>query len=199
MTQTLYLMRHGETMFNQEHRVQGWVDSPLTEKGIRQAQIAGHYFTDNDITLGSAYCSTAERASDTLELVTDLPYHREKGLREWYFGRFEAQPEFLNPPLPYNDFFATYGGETQTQVTKRLSDTILHLMQHDHHRNILMVSHGGAIACFKRAWDQYAEHQYNGHFGNCSIMIFDFAEDKFSLKGAYIPDFTELDKEFSNR
>lgn len=30
----LYLMRHGETLFNTQKRVQGWCDSPLTEKGI---------------------------------------------------------------------------------------------------------------------------------------------------------------------
>ena len=37
----LYLMRHGETLFNQRRKIQGWCDSPLTEKGIEQAQKAG--------------------------------------------------------------------------------------------------------------------------------------------------------------
>lgn len=50
----LYLTRHGETLFNQLHRIQGASDSPLTEKGIAQAKaarglIAGvefdHYYT----------------------------------------------------------------------------------------------------------------------------------------------------------
>ncbi|WP_165437759.1 histidine phosphatase family protein, partial [Streptococcus ruminantium] len=34
MAKTIYLMRHGETLFNTQKRVQGWSDSPLTEKGI---------------------------------------------------------------------------------------------------------------------------------------------------------------------
>lgn len=39
----LYLMRHGETLFNQRRKIQGWCDSPLTEKGIEQAQKAENY------------------------------------------------------------------------------------------------------------------------------------------------------------
>ncbi len=37
----LYLMRHGQTLFNVLHRKQGWCDSPLTELGIEQARGAG--------------------------------------------------------------------------------------------------------------------------------------------------------------
>ena len=37
MKKTLYLMRHGQTLFNVEHKIQGWCDSPLTEQGIKQA------------------------------------------------------------------------------------------------------------------------------------------------------------------
>ncbi len=40
----LYLMRHGETLFNTQKRVQGWCDSPLTENGIWQAEQAKQYF-----------------------------------------------------------------------------------------------------------------------------------------------------------
>ena len=39
----LYLMRHGETKYNVELRVQGWSDSPLTNKGIKQAEVAREY------------------------------------------------------------------------------------------------------------------------------------------------------------
>ena len=36
MTKKLYLMRHGQTLFNQMHKIQGWCDSPLTEAGIKR-------------------------------------------------------------------------------------------------------------------------------------------------------------------
>lgn len=99
MVKTLYLMRHGETLFNVRHKIQGWCDSPLTANGIAQAKLAGQYFRDQQIQFDHAFCSTAERTSDTLELVTgnSLPYQRLKGLREWGFGVYEGQDEALNP------------------------------------------------------------------------------------------------------
>lgn len=114
MSKTLYLMRHGQTLFNERKKIQGWSDAPLTALGIKQAQVAGEYFRKAQITLEEAYSSTSERASDTLELVTDnqLSYQRVKGLKEWNFGTFEGESEDLNPPLPYNDFFVTFGGES---------------------------------------------------------------------------------------
>lgn len=108
MTTKIYLMRHGQTLFNKLHKIQGASDSPLTAKGIRQAEIARDYFKNEGITFDVAYSSTSERASDTLEIVygQDKDYHRLKGLKEWDFGPFEAESEHLNPSLPYGDFFA---------------------------------------------------------------------------------------------
>ena len=42
MKKTLYLMRHGQTLFNLQHKIQGWCDSPLTKLGIKQAKVAGN-------------------------------------------------------------------------------------------------------------------------------------------------------------
>ena len=102
MKKTLYLMRHGQTLFNVRRKVQGSCDSPLTELGIKQAKVAGQYFENNNITFDHAYCSTSERASDTLELVTNMEYKRLKGLKEWDFGVFEGESEDLNPH--FDDF-----------------------------------------------------------------------------------------------
>ena len=55
MKKTLYLMRHGQTIFNQLHNIQGWCDSPLTPLGIAQAKHAAHYFADNQITFDHVY------------------------------------------------------------------------------------------------------------------------------------------------
>lgn len=92
----LYLMRHGQTFFNQEGLVQGVYDSPLTDLGIEQAKQARAFFEKNGIEFGGIYSSTQERASDTLEIVTGrTDYTRLKGVKEWNFGLFEAQPERL--------------------------------------------------------------------------------------------------------
>lgn len=80
-------MRHGQTLFNLQHKIQGWCDAPLTQLGIEQAKIAGKYFKDNNITFDHAYSSTSERASDTLEIVTDgkMPYTRSKIIKRMEF------------------------------------------------------------------------------------------------------------------
>lgn len=96
MIKRLYLMRHGQTMFNEQHRIQGWCDSPLTELGKRQAKAAGEYFRTHGITFDHAYCSTSERCSDTLELITDMPYTRLKGLKEMFYGQLEGESERLS-------------------------------------------------------------------------------------------------------
>ena len=56
----LYLMRHGETLFNTQKRVQGWCDSPLTENGIWQAEQAKQYFAKKGISFDAVYSSTQD-------------------------------------------------------------------------------------------------------------------------------------------
>lgn len=96
MKKILYLMRHGETLFNVQGKIQGWCDSPLTTNGIKQAKAAAAYYEREGIRFDAACCSTAERASDTLELITSLPYARLKGIREVGFGTFEGEHEYLH-------------------------------------------------------------------------------------------------------
>lgn len=100
MQKTFYLMRHGQTLFNVQGRIQGACDSPLTELGIAQAKAARDYFEQEGIRFDSIYSSTQERACDTAELVTGRKdYIRLKGLKEWNFGSFEAHQEYSI--LPY--------------------------------------------------------------------------------------------------
>lgn len=66
----LCLMRHGETLFNTQGRVQGACDSSLTDLGIQQALLAKDYFNENSIQFDSVYSSTQERATDTAKLVS---------------------------------------------------------------------------------------------------------------------------------
>ena len=193
MAKTLYLMRHGQTLFNLRHKVQGWCDAPLTDFGIYQAKVAGQYFKDAGIIFDDAYSSTQERACDTLELVTDgkIPYKRVKGLKEWNFGTFEGESEDLNPPLPYGDFFVTYGGESQDQVRERMAVTILQLMQETDGQSVLIVSHGGAMANFARAWRKNWRLDDLGHMTNCGILKFTFEDDQFYLEEAIGHDFSD--------
>lgn len=189
MSKTIYLMRHGETLFNQEQRIQGWCDSPLTEKGRRQAQVAGAWLRDHQVHIDSAYCSTQERASDTLSLVCPgLAYTRLKGLKECNFGRFEGQPEYLNPPYPYGDYFVAYGGEAESTVQKRIAETLTHIAETDAAETILAVSHAGACYNFLQqfGWTKFnAEHET---LHNCTMLKYTYENGEFALQAVIHPE-----------
>lgn len=192
MTKTLYLMRHGQTLFNQRHLIQGWCDSPLTKLGIYQAQIAGEYFNHQGIQFDHAFSSTSERACDTLEIATGgtIPYQRIKGLKEWNFGTFEGESEDLNPALPYRDFFVPYGGESESGLQERMNQTISKLMENASGETILMVSHGGSIANFARAWKHYWQVDITSRMTNCCILKFTYTDHIFYLEDVIHHDFS---------
>lgn len=181
---TLYLMRHGETLFNVQHKIQGWCDSPLTEKGKQQAQTAGKYFQDNNITFDAAYCSTSERCSDTLELVTNMPYTRLKGLKEQFYGEMEAESERLNhhlTPKECETFYLQYGGESSNTTRDRMVKTLTQIMSQEGNDTVLAVSHSGACFNFLRAWQDPMEELKKG-FGNCCIFKYAFENNQFTLQ-----------------
>lgn len=199
MGKTLYLMRHGETLFNRLHKIQGWCDAPLTDLGLRQAQLAGDYFRENGIQFDEAYCSTSERASDTLEQITTLPYRRAKGLKEWNFGSFEGELEFLNPPLPYGDFFVNYGGESEDDLRRRDSETLAEIMGEAEGETILAVSHGASCRQFMRQWAHTSQVKQAEGLQNCCILKFDYSIDgTFQLLEIINHDFSIIQKEVAH-
>lgn len=150
MTKTFYLMRHGETLFNTQKRVQGACDSPLTEVGIAQAKAVGEYFAEKGIHFEAVYSSTQERATDTAKLVakTDRVVQL-KGIKEMNFGIFEAQPEMLLPKArpgakSFEDLLVPFGGEDILKVGERVHQTLVETMA-NHDGQCLFVSHGAAM------------------------------------------------------
>lgn len=194
MKKTLYIMRHGQTLFNVRRKIQGWCDAPLTDIGIKQAKCAAKYFKDHHINFDHAYSSTSERACDTLEIVTEnkIPYTRLKGLKERNFGTFEGESEDLNPQLPYGDFFKPYGGENDEEVQKRMVDTITHLMEQEDHENVLIVSHGASIGAFAKTLNMDKFMNEIKKFTNCSILKFEYENHHFELVGVINHDLTHL-------
>ncbi|MBM7642795.1 histidine phosphatase family protein [Streptococcus loxodontisalivarius] len=183
---SLYLMRHGQTLFNQLNLIQGWCDSPLTADGIAQAKTAYNYFSSQNISFDKIYSSTSERCCDTCELASGrTDYTRVKGLKEFNFGRMEGQPEFLHPnrrpdQLTHEDFYLKYDGESADQVQARLNKTITELMnQADADDTVLTVSHAGAIMSFFISLElaDYPEL----HFSNCCIFHYEVEDSQFDL------------------
>ena len=88
----LYLVRHGQTELNVQNILQGWQDSPLTERGREQALATRAAFEARGISFDHAYSSPLGRARHTAELIVgeDLPIEPVDDLREWRLGTLEA-------------------------------------------------------------------------------------------------------------
>lgn len=171
-------------MFNVQKKIQGWCDSPLTENGIAQAKKAGQYFYEHGIIFDHAYCSTSERCSDTLELVTDMPYTRLKGLKENFYGELEGESERLNARLTPKDcetFYLQFGGESSNTTKDRMVRTLTEIMEKQDHSCVLAVSHSGACFNFLRSVQDPMEELQKG-FGNCCIFVYQYDDHQFSLK-----------------
>ena len=160
---TLYFARHGETIWNTQSRMQGRLDTNLTEKGLTQAIALGDLL--RGIPLEKVYISPAPRARRTAELALtagqftpSLPVEIDHRIHEMDLGAWEGlsvdevkaiagenlHAFFFSPP----DFVPTGSGETYAQVSERVAaflDQMEALGQsalengRDHH--ILLVSH----------------------------------------------------------
>ncbi|WP_294976513.1 histidine phosphatase family protein [uncultured Leuconostoc sp.] len=92
----LFFVRHGETYFNKFHKIQGWSDSLLTEKGQLQAIHTGKWI-DGNVKLDRVYSSDLGRTKTTTQLILLENKNRESlsiiyssQLREVFFGSFEG-------------------------------------------------------------------------------------------------------------
>ena len=90
----LVLLRHGESQWNLENRFTGWVDVPLSPKGIEEAKQAGEKL--RGLTFDRAFTSVLTRANETLRLVleaigqTTIPIEKDKALNERMYGDLQG-------------------------------------------------------------------------------------------------------------
>ncbi len=88
----LVLLRHGESQWNQENRFTGWVDVPLSDKGIAEARRAGEVLKQEGYTFDVAFTSVLKRAIKTLWIVLEemdlmwIPVHRSWRFNERMYG-----------------------------------------------------------------------------------------------------------------
>jgi alpha-ribazole phosphatase len=148
---TLYLTRHGETAWNVEKRMQGWKDSPLTEKGENDAKALRKRLETVDFE--AIYTSTSKRAVDTAHLVRGerkIPIYYEENLREIYLGDWEGKTHeeikqfdkdgfdcFWNNPHLYSP----KNGESFEDVQKRAFAAIERIAALHPSGNVLIVTH----------------------------------------------------------
>jgi broad specificity phosphatase PhoE len=156
---TIYYMRHGETDWNVEGRLQGGIDTPLNELGLTQAAHAGRVLADLFVRNGRAASSLAfvasplQRARRTMDLVRselNLPsegYALDDRLREIGYGHWEgstlAQARLSHPELYASRELDKWGavppgGESYASVQLRMRDWYDSLKA-----DTVAVAHGG--------------------------------------------------------
>ena len=184
---TIYLMRHGQTLFNVMDVNQGQCDSPLTAAGIRQAEAARDWFTAHGVRFDAVYSSTAERACDTAEIVSGMPYTRCKGLKEIFLGTREAAPNSTNPAYPYGDYFVQFGGEGLDAFTDRIYGAVADIAAACDGDCILIVTHGMAIRRFLTRVPA-AKDGITGFIGNCGIVRLGYEDGRFTVEEIINPN-----------
>lgn len=133
---TLWLVRHGQTTFNAEGRIQGGCDSPLTDLGQAQAARVGRLLADltQDQAERMVWCSPQGRAQHTARIIAAAmgiaaPLRLEPRIRELELGSWEKRtPAEINAETPgaclrgqIPDWcFRSPDGETQGQIEGRL-------------------------------------------------------------------------------
>ena len=182
----LYVLRHGQTEFNLQHRVQGRCDSPLTPLGVEQARAAGCWLAGQGVRFDRMCASPLGRAASTLEVVReelraagekDLPpTELMDGLMERSYGTFESGPTADVPADLWDpgEKLVPYGGEGSAELRERVVATMTGIMEAPGVECALAVSHGSATMQFKLAWEHLARCPQDVHLGNCCVLVFDY-------------------------
>jgi probable phosphoglycerate mutase len=157
----LLAIRHGETAWNVDTRIQGQLDIPLNDTGRWQAERMAAALADEP--LQAIYASDLGRAHDTalaLGRATGLPVQLEPGLRERGFGVFEGrtfreiEAEWPEGSLRWrrrDPGFGPEGGETLEDFYERCIHTATRLARRHLGESIALVAHGGVLDCLYRA------------------------------------------------
>lgn len=151
----IYIVRHGQTEWNNEKRIQGQIDVPLNQIGIQQAINCSLYFSN--IGIDQVYSSKLSRAIETARIITGdkmfIKTHDE--LNERNFGIWESHLwEEIHTQIPNlkeiwkNDdgSFKPQNGESLEDLVQRAQSFFKKIISENSlDSNILIVSHGGPI------------------------------------------------------
>ncbi|QHB18115.1 histidine phosphatase family protein [Mannheimia pernigra] len=188
MAVTIYLVRHGRTVWNLEGRLQGSGDSALVEEGIIGAKKTG--IALKHIPFTAAYSSMQKRAQDTANYIlaenerSNIPHFHHKGLNEFDFGSWEGMKSV---DLQENDEYwvmkrtpAEYeaksnGGERFEQLYQRVTQVFNQIAElHKNAGNVLIVSHGMTLTLLTAvlkgiAWQDFRNEEKHSFVINTAI------------------------------
>ena len=156
------VLRHGETAWNAESRMQGHADAPLNGHGLWQAERLALALHGEGLT--AVYSSDLQRALVTAQAVARAagvaPVHTDAALRERAFGGFEGLthteleerwPDEARRWRQREPGFAPAGGETLEAFAARCVPAVADIAARHPGQSIAIVTHGGVLDCLYRA------------------------------------------------
>ena len=207
-------IRHGETTWNVDARIQGHLDVPLNDTGRRQAALLAQALADEPIA--AIYASDLSRAWETAQCLAralEVDVTSEKGLRERCFGDFEgktfAEVEMLLPEQAMrwrkrDPEFAPSGGESLLNLRGRVIEAAERLAAEHPGELIALVGHGGVMdVLYREATRLDLQAPRTWALGNAAINRLLWSPQGFSLVGwadtQHLDDDDSLDdNRFSN-
>jgi probable phosphoglycerate mutase len=149
------LVRHGQSTWNRERRIQGQLDPPLSEEGREQARRLGRRLAGRRFE--AFYSSDLKRAFETAQAIaaaTGGQAEPEESLREIFLGEWEGLktdeiaerfPEAWARWVKKPDWDLVPGGERAAAFEVRVAAAIDQIFQRHEHGDVLVVTHGGVI------------------------------------------------------
>jgi probable phosphoglycerate mutase len=190
----LIAVRHGETAWNLDARLQGHLDIELNEKGLWQARRVAQALAHEPIA--AIYSSDLARAWQTAQEIARghaLPVNAEVRLRERAFGHFEGRtfldierelPEQARLWRTRDPEFAPEGGESLLQFRARVTEAVAELAGRHVGELLLLVAHGGVMdLLYRAATGQELQAPRTWQLGNASINRMLWTEQGLTLVG----------------
>lgn len=183
----LFLVRHGQTKWNIEKRVQGNTNTDLTEEGLNQAYKVSNRLKDYKVDY--IYSSDLNRAYKTAEIIgkkLNVKINKLNGLREKNFGHWQGltiddiqskfyEEHYIWKTKPHNAKIE--GAESLIQVQERVLSSINELKKKHKCKNVLLVSHGSTIKALILGILGIDISNYNKlTISNVGLTIIDFTE-----------------------
>jgi probable phosphoglycerate mutase len=191
-------IRHGETAWNVDTRIQGQLDIGLNDTGLWQAQRLGWALREEDIhtvyssDLGRAY-QTAQAIAHAPTRSTPLPLKPTAALRERHFGHFQGQtwdditskwPADAQRWRTRDAHWAPEGGESLTALRERIALCVDSLARQHLGQHIVLVAHGGVMdVLYRLATQQDIQAPRTWHLGNAAINRLLWTPQGLSLVG----------------
>ncbi len=188
-------VRHGETAWNVDARIQGQLDIGLNDTGRWQARRVGEALAGEPIT--AVYSSDLERAHETAQSIAEtagLPVVPHEGLRERSFGMFEGKTfDEIHDTWPDHahnwrkripEWEPPEGGESLLALRERVTRTLHDLASRHPGEQIVVVAHGGVLdTLYRVATGQEVNSPRTWQLPNGAINRLLWTPDGFTLVG----------------